>query len=154
MFQWRISCYWFNSGASIARGSPRTIGQKPEPTIRRGMTYKGSLREGAGAEGDWGRARYNEVNLNFKSRKLLPPLSRSPSLSEGGFGKLPPTEKHHQRKILGGVRVFSAKNAESMRKLFSSFLPYATLTSLSLVAKFLLLYHNFVNNSTFWFWCE
>ena len=38
--------------ASIARGSPRTIGQKPEPTIRRGMTYKGSLREGAGAEGD------------------------------------------------------------------------------------------------------
>ena len=40
------------SGASIARGSPRTIGQKPEPTIRRDMTYKGSLREGAGVEGD------------------------------------------------------------------------------------------------------
>ena len=28
------------SGASIARGSPRIIGQKPEPTIRRGMTRK------------------------------------------------------------------------------------------------------------------
>jgi hypothetical protein len=41
-----------------------------------------------------------------KSRRLLPPLSRSPSLSEGGFGKLPPIEKHRQRKILGGVRVF------------------------------------------------
>ena len=40
------------SGASIARGNPRTIGQKPDPTIRRGMIYKGSLREGTGAEGD------------------------------------------------------------------------------------------------------
>ena len=29
--------------------------------------------------------RYNEVNKNLKSRRLLPPLTRSPSLSEGGF---------------------------------------------------------------------
>jgi len=36
----------FVSGASIARGSPRTIGQKPEPTIRRGTVHK-SLPEGA-----------------------------------------------------------------------------------------------------------
>ena len=28
------------SGASIARGSPRTIGQKPESTIRRGITCR------------------------------------------------------------------------------------------------------------------
>ena len=28
------------SGASIARGSPRTIGRKPEPTIRRETTRK------------------------------------------------------------------------------------------------------------------
>ena len=32
---------------SPARGSPRTIGQKPEPTIRRGRMHEGSLREGA-----------------------------------------------------------------------------------------------------------
>jgi len=38
----------------------------------------GSLREGAGAVGDWGRARYNEVSANLKSRRLLPPLTRSP----------------------------------------------------------------------------
>ena len=54
-----------------------------------------------------------------KSRRLLPPLSRSPSLSEGGFGKLPPTEKHHQRKILGGVRVFFAKVAEATELFFA-----------------------------------
>ena len=29
--------------------------------------------------------RYNEAILTFKSRRLLPPLTRSPSLSEGGF---------------------------------------------------------------------
>ena len=29
--------------------------------------------------------RYNEANSNAKSRRLLPPLTRSPSLSEGGF---------------------------------------------------------------------
>ncbi|MBQ1260070.1 MAG: hypothetical protein IIX97_08170, partial [Clostridia bacterium] len=41
-----------------------------------------------------------------KSRRLLPPLSRSPSLSEGGFGKLPP------------VRLFFAKNAEARARFF------------------------------------
>ena len=45
----------------------------------------GSLREGAGAVGDWGRMRDNKVNPSSKSRRLLPPLTRSPSLSEGGF---------------------------------------------------------------------
>jgi hypothetical protein len=34
------------------------------------------------------------------------------SLQKGAFPKFPPSEKHHQRKFLGGVRVFSAKNAE------------------------------------------
>ena len=29
--------------------------------------------------------RYDKVDFNSKSRRLLPPLSRSPSLSEGGF---------------------------------------------------------------------
>ena len=41
-----INGSFHTSGASIAHGSPRTIGQKPEPTIRRGMTHKASLREG------------------------------------------------------------------------------------------------------------
>ena len=53
-----------------------------------------------------------------KSRRLLPPLSRSPSLSEGGFGKPPPTKKHHQGKFLGGVRVFSAKHVETNSVFF------------------------------------
>ena len=34
-----------------------------------------------------------------------------------GFSKFTPTKKHHQRKILGGVRVFSAKNAEAIAAL-------------------------------------
>ena len=29
--------------------------------------------------------RYDKVEFNSKSRRLLPPLTRSPSLSEGGF---------------------------------------------------------------------
>ena len=37
-------------------------------------------------------------------------------LHKGGFSKFPPTKKHHQRKILGGV--FSAKNAEQRRTSF------------------------------------
>ena len=40
------------SGASIARGSPRLIGQKPEPTIRRGMTRK-SLPPGGRRTTKW-----------------------------------------------------------------------------------------------------
>ena len=40
------------------------------------------------------------------------------SLPEGGFRKLLPTEKHHQRKILGGVSIFSAKNAEASDSRF------------------------------------
>ena len=41
----------------------------------RGAQTKGSLREGAGAAGDWGRARYNKVNINFNLRRLLPSRS-------------------------------------------------------------------------------
>ena len=33
--------------------------------------------------------RYNEINPNSKLRSLLPPLTRSPSLSEGGFSLTP-----------------------------------------------------------------
>ena len=42
---------------------------------------KGSLWEGAGfcVAKDWGRARYNEVSTNLKSRRLLPPLRGPPS---------------------------------------------------------------------------
>ena len=36
----KIKKQTFASGASIARGCPRTIGQKPEPTIRRGTARK------------------------------------------------------------------------------------------------------------------
>ncbi|MBR0326489.1 MAG: hypothetical protein IIX09_01660, partial [Clostridia bacterium] len=60
------------------------------------------LRPGlkAVAVGDRGRARYNEVNLNPKLRRLLPSrLRRDTSLPEGGFRKLLPIEKHHQRKF-------------------------------------------------------
>ena len=39
-------------------------------------------------------------------------------LHKGGFGKFTPIEKHHQRKFLGGVRVFSAKDAEAMGGIF------------------------------------
>ena len=35
------------------------------------------------------------------------------SLPEGAFRKFTSIEKHHQRKFLGGVRVFSAKVAEA-----------------------------------------
>ena len=85
---WIVSFSAFStlaSGASIARGRPPLfggarlapplrsrwdrIGQKPEPTIRRGMMYKGSLREGAGA--------YTEL------RKQLHRSSRSESAVEG-----------------------------------------------------------------------
>ena len=41
------------SGASIARGSQRTIGQKPEPTIRRGMTRKSLPPGGRGTTKWW-----------------------------------------------------------------------------------------------------
>ena len=34
-----INGSFHTSGASIARGIPRTIGQKPEPTIRKGMVH-------------------------------------------------------------------------------------------------------------------
>ena len=37
--------------------------------------------------------------------------TKSLPLHKGDFSKLSRTEKHHQRKILGGVRVFSAKVA-------------------------------------------
>ena len=51
---------------------------------------KGSLREGAVSEADWGRARYNKIYPNLKSRRLLPSrLSRATSLSEGGFSLAP-----------------------------------------------------------------
>ncbi|MBO4972532.1 MAG: hypothetical protein J6D45_06930 [Clostridia bacterium] len=41
------------SGASIARGSLRTIGQKPEPTIRRGTArIRLPCAKGAVTEGD------------------------------------------------------------------------------------------------------
>ena len=40
------------------------------------------------------------------------------SLPEGAFRKVAPTEKHHQRHFFGGVRVFSAKNAEPTERLF------------------------------------
>ena len=46
---------------------------------------QGSLREGAPDEIGWRRMRYHKVNPNLTSRRLLPPLKRSPSLSEGGF---------------------------------------------------------------------
>ena len=42
------------------------------------MAEKGSLREGAGAEGDWGRVRDNEVRWYWKLRRLLPPLRGPP----------------------------------------------------------------------------
>ena len=48
-------------------------------------------------------------------------------LHKGGFSKFPPTKKHHQRNLLGGVRVFSAKNAELRISSFLSFLRRAVL---------------------------
>ena len=69
------------SGASIARGSPHTIGQKPEPTIRRRTAHKSLPPGGRGTaiavEGACGtlssRALYcNALSLS-RLRRQLPP---------------------------------------------------------------------------------
>ena len=57
------------------------------------------------------------ARVTLSLHKLISTRSPSPdsvgsSLPEGAFRKVAPTEKHHQRNFLGGVRVFSAKNAE------------------------------------------
>ena len=86
---------------------------------------KGSLREGAGAVGDWGRARYNEVSANRKSRRLLPPLSRSPSLSEGGFRWFESFGLKKNRKwIYGNSKKLGAKKAEKSLEI-SAFLVFS-----------------------------
>ena len=58
----------------------------------------------------------DELYHNALSLSLL--LRIPSSLPEGAFHKFTPTEKHHQRKFLGGVRVFSAKNAEAKSGVF------------------------------------
>ena len=86
------------SGASIARGSPRIIGQKPEPTIRRGKRCsKGSLvQRELSPKVTEGLFCYKNLLFTIPPSCFASPLP----LHKGGFGKFPPTEKHHQRKSL------------------------------------------------------
>ena len=110
------------SGASIARGSPpRQIGQKPESTIRRRTAHKSLPPGGRGTaiavEGACGTLSSRALYCNALS---LSRLRRQP-LPEGAFRKFTSIEKHHQRKFLGGVRVFSAKVAEASRCFFYYF---------------------------------
>ena len=110
----------FRPGASIARGRPpRQIGQMPEPTISRGMAHI-SLPPG----GRWHAKRDGRRPRDFKFSQISwyralphPTSSGAPSRREP-FVKPLPTEKHHQRNFLGGVRYFSANNAEASRCLF------------------------------------
>ena len=48
-----INGSFHTSGASIARGSPRTVGQKPEPTIRRETAHKSLPPGGRGTTKWW-----------------------------------------------------------------------------------------------------
>ena len=61
---------------------------RAKPIPLRLHSDKGSLRDGAVSEADWGRVRNKEDTTTLKSRRLLPSrLRRATSLSEGGLAK-------------------------------------------------------------------
>ena len=84
----------------------------------------GSQKPSSGRKGD--RDSGGRSLRKFKFARFI--VTHSPSvacgdnsLSEGAFRKFTSIEKHHQRKFLGGVRVFSAKVAEASRCFFYYF---------------------------------
>ena len=78
----------------------------------------GSQKPSYGRKGDRDSGGRSLRNFKVRARFIV---THSPSvacgdnsLPEGAFRKFTSIEKHHQRKFLGGVRVFSAKVAEAM----------------------------------------
>ena len=75
-------------GASIARGCPRTIGQKPEPTIRREMERKNLPLGGRGTTKWWKEPAGPSVYANFIVTRSPSPDSVGSSLPEGAYDTL------------------------------------------------------------------
>ena len=63
-------------GASIARGSPRTVGQKPEPTIRRGTNGRRAGACSQKGKGGYGILHYDIVKIYLFLRREQAPALR------------------------------------------------------------------------------
>ena len=96
-------------GASIARGSPRTIGQKPEPTIRRGMTRKSLPPGGRGTTKWWKEPAWLSACVDYIVARSPSVAYGDSSLPEGAFRIFPPIENTTKEKSLV-VFVFSPLN--------------------------------------------
>ena len=97
------------SGASIARGCPRTIGQKPEPTIRRGTARKSLPPRGRGTaiavEGARVTLQFARILLSRALPQSFATQKTAPSRREPFISSL--RQKNTTKEIFLVVFVFS-----------------------------------------------